>query len=74
MIQNSVMNGWTGIFELKPVYQPATQTFTQNQPQFKPKAGNLSDEQLHAKWAGFYTEASESVMLAPDPIPAGLKI
>ena len=73
MIQNSIKNSWTGIFELKPVYQNNS-TFNQNQPQFKLKAGNLSDEQLHTKWAGFYTEASESVMLAPDPIPAGLKI
>jgi hypothetical protein len=54
--------------------QNSSQTYNQNQPQFRPKAGNLSDEQLHTKWAGFYTEASESVMLAPDPIPAGLKI
>jgi len=55
-------------------YDKRTNSTPQNQTQFKTKAGNLSDEQLHAKWGNFYTEAPESVMLAPDPVPAGLKI
>ena len=66
MIQNSVMGGWTGIFELKPNYQKPN--FNQNNTQFRQKLGNLTDEQAKEKYANFYTEAKESVLLPSDPI------
>lgn len=65
MIQNSVMNGWTGIFELKPVYQN-NQTFTQNQPQFRPKPGNLTDQQIETKYKDFGIKMGHCEMLPPD--------
>ena len=66
MIQNSVMGGWAGIFDLKPNYQNTN--FNQNNTQFRQKLGNLTDEQAKEKYAGFYTEAKESVLLPSDPI------
>lgn len=40
MIQNSIKNSWTGIFELKPVYQSANQIYNQQINPTKPKAGD----------------------------------
>lgn len=56
--------GW--IYPIKITYQTAN--FNQNNTQFRQKLGNLTDEQAKEKYAGFYTEAKESVLLPSDPI------